>query len=339
MEITFKDSLRIFPVSLNELCKIFNVEGKLGSYINEFNSFSLFNDATLLHKFINYAVQDSRSLHLCLSSAQKAYFAQYGVDITSIVSIPSLALKIFRLKYLDKDIPILSGLHDSYIRRSYQGGATDIYKCYAKKLHYYDMNSLYPAAMCKPMPLNLIRSYGKAELCTDININTFFGFLEVEIECPDSISRPVLPYRYNGRTIFPTGIFTGVYFSEELKAVLPLGYKINKILSAREFSKADLFTSYVHDMYQVKMNSKGVERWISKLLLNSLYGLFGRKQNLLETVTIPKSELRLFLITNIVKNIIPIGLDKYSLLIVRNLDQEVIDDLNLEFHLKFKDYL
>lgn len=28
---TFKDSFRIFPVSLKDLCKIFNVEGKLAN--------------------------------------------------------------------------------------------------------------------------------------------------------------------------------------------------------------------------------------------------------------------------------------------------------------------
>lgn len=76
--------------------------------------------------------------------------------------------------------------------------------------------------MCKPMPLNLVRSYNSIS-ANNININKFFGFLEVDIECPDSVLRPVLTYRFKGKTIFPRGLFTGVYFSEELKAVLPIG--------------------------------------------------------------------------------------------------------------------
>ena len=72
------------------------------------------------------------------------------------------------------------------------------------------------------------------------------------MECPDSVLRPVLTYRFKGKTIFPRGLFTGVYFSEELKAVLPIGYKILKIHSAKQFDKSDLFTGYVNQMYHTK---------------------------------------------------------------------------------------
>ena len=37
-------------------------------------------------------------------------------------------------------------------------------------------------------------------------------------------------------------------------------------------------------MYKIKMNSIGPERWISKLLQNSLYGIFGRKMELIKTI-------------------------------------------------------
>ena len=340
-QVVFKDSYRILPVSLDDLCYIFNVSGKTSKYKEEFNRFNLFKNKSLTSEFIKYGCQDSRALHKALSSAQKSYFNNYNVDITSIVSIPSLAFKIFRLKYLTKDIPILSGLHDSFIRKSYYGGATDIYKCYAENVHYYDVNSLYPLAMCRPMPLNLIASYGTEERCKSININNFFGFLHVELECPSHVSRPMLPYKLNGRTIFPKGIFSGVYFSEELKAVLPLGYKILRIYSAREFSKEDVFTSYVNPMYNLKMVASGghtSERWIAKLLLNSLYGLFGRRQDIIETITINKSELRLYLATSIVKTIIPVSNDKYTILIVKNINHDMIKQLNLTFHANFNEY-
>lgn len=44
LEIIFKDSYRIFPVSLNDLCKVFNVPGKLSSYNSEFNNIDLLKD-------------------------------------------------------------------------------------------------------------------------------------------------------------------------------------------------------------------------------------------------------------------------------------------------------
>lgn len=166
--------------------------------------------------------------------------------------------------------------------------------------------------MCKPMPLNLVRSYNSIS-ANNININKFFGFLEVDIECPDSVLRPVLTYRFKGKTIFPRGLFTGVYFSEDLKAVLPIGYKILKIHSAKQFDKSDLFTGYVNQMYHTKMSSTGSQRWLAKLLLNSLYGLFGRKQEIIESVTINKSDIHKYILTNIIKTVIDI--DENSILI------------------------
>lgn len=204
LEIIFKDSYRIFPCSLNDLCKVFNIPGKLSEYNPEFNNLNLLKDknSQLFNDFINYAIQDSLSLYNALIQAQKIYFNNYGVDIVSIVSLPSLAMKIFRTKFLNCDIPIPSPMEDLFIRKSYYGGATDIYECYAKDLYYYDVNSLYPYAMCKPMPYEILE---KGKNLSLNQLNNFFGFLEVEIECPDSILRPILPFRINGRTIYPTG--------------------------------------------------------------------------------------------------------------------------------------
>lgn len=67
----FKDSLRIFPVSLQELCSLFGVEGKLHNYNPLFNKISLFENKELLNKFIEYSKQDSISLLKALIKALK----------------------------------------------------------------------------------------------------------------------------------------------------------------------------------------------------------------------------------------------------------------------------
>ena len=41
MSLIFKDSLRVFPLSLNDLCKTFNVEGKLFNDKPEFNNIKI----------------------------------------------------------------------------------------------------------------------------------------------------------------------------------------------------------------------------------------------------------------------------------------------------------
>jgi hypothetical protein len=43
---------------------------------------------------------------------------------------------------------------DYYLRQSYCGGIVDVYKFHLQgRGYYYDVNSLYPTAMCKPMPV------------------------------------------------------------------------------------------------------------------------------------------------------------------------------------------
>jgi DNA polymerase family B len=47
IKIVWKDSLRIIPVSLDKLCEIFKVEGKLSKYDIRFNDISLFKSGVL----------------------------------------------------------------------------------------------------------------------------------------------------------------------------------------------------------------------------------------------------------------------------------------------------
>ena len=187
--IIFKDSKRIFDMSLDKLCKNFNVEGKISSYKNEFNNVKLFNDKTLLDEFKNYALQDSICLLNALMKAQEVYVNQYNIDIVTILSTSTLSLKIFRKKFLKYDIPVLTHKIDSFIRNSYYGGATDYYKFYGKNLYYYDVNSLYPWAMKQPMPYKITKYHNDL---SNIDLNNFFGFCEVEVETPNNILKPFI---------------------------------------------------------------------------------------------------------------------------------------------------
>ena len=153
------------------------------------------------------------------------------------------SMKIFRSKFLKVNIPILKRIDDAFIREAYFGGATDYYQMKAENIYYYDVNSLYPFAMLKPMPFELIRKIKIFE--NNFNLNTFFGYLKVEVTSSKDIKIPILPCKYNGKTIFPTGRWTGTYLSEELKAVAAHGYEF-RFLEGYEFSKIDLFTDYVN---------------------------------------------------------------------------------------------
>lgn len=97
---TFLDSCRLFPSSLENLCKMFNVKGKISKYNPEWNGISLLSNNVELEKFIEYSKQDSICLLEALLKAQEVYQHEYDVNITKAVSTPSLSLLIFRKKFL-----------------------------------------------------------------------------------------------------------------------------------------------------------------------------------------------------------------------------------------------
>ena len=125
--------------------------------------------------------------------------------------------------------------------------------------------------MLKSMPIKLL-SIIKNPI--DFDLNNFFGFVLVEVTCPKGTKRPMLPLKYEGKTIYPTGTWVATYFSEELKAVLDLnlGYQI-RVIEAHRYSKGDIFTKFVNHFYNIKRNSTGSQKFLAKLCLNSLYGM------------------------------------------------------------------
>ena len=76
----------------------------------------------------------------------------------------------------------------------------------------------------------------------------------------------------------------------ELKVAESYGYKI-KVIKAHMFSAKNIFNNYVDHFYELKKNAATpVEKKIAKMNLNSLYGMFGRKLNMLRSIICNKYE-------------------------------------------------
>jgi hypothetical protein len=334
--IVFKDSYRVFPVSLENLCKITNTRGKINKYNPLYNEISLFKDEVLFKSFIDYSTQDAKALFDSLIKLQNIYIEKYKVDITTIFSTSTLSLKIFRTNFQKEIIPVLTMKEDRFIRKSYFGGATDYYKAHGEDLYYYDVTSLYPYAMCKPLPGNIVKFH---ENLSNTDLDSFFGFIKCNISIDKDILKPMIPFKHNGKTIFPTGDIEGTYFSEELKVISKIpGYKIN-LISGYEYTKAHYFDSYISDFFNQKKVSKGAERFIAKMHLNQLYGYFGRSYGVINTINVNKKELNSILLLNLVKTFITLHDDLYVVLIEGNIDVNLLKSINIDLEIKTKNNL
>ena len=109
------------------------------------------------------------------------------------------------LPLLNKDslkVYDLSRSLDPKFRGAYCGGIVDEYRPHLvnQKGYYYDVNSLYPTAMCKPMPVGI-------PVPTNLtNLDPFFfGYLEATVKAPTPDTPGgyigLLPIKLGGRVI------------------------------------------------------------------------------------------------------------------------------------------
>jgi hypothetical protein len=110
-----------------------------------------------------------------------------------------------------------------------------------------------------------------------------FGFFYCKISAPSYKDHPILSARIKTksgiRSLFPTGNWEGMYFSEELYNAQKYGYEF-EILWGYTFEKGFVFKDYINDLYNLRLKYPKSDpmNLVCKLLLNSLYGRFGRKR-------------------------------------------------------------
>lgn len=317
--IIFKDSYLLLPLSLRNLCKAFNVLvpkgyfpfklnnifytgvlpkielwtgiplGVYNSFAAEYkNTFWSFKDES-----IKYCKLDCQSLHQVITLFNELIFNHFQVNIHSVLTLPALAMRIFKSHFMPKDsIYQILGKAEVNIRESYTGGAVDVYKphnvvsgLFSKvaryiKLYYYDVNSLYPTVMAK-----FLMPVGKP-IAFEGNIRSVisnaYGFFFCKITSPSNLEHPLLQRRIKTsdgvRTIAGLGSWTGWICSSEMDNAVKYGYTF-EIIKGYEFKLGDIFSGYVNKMYNLRLQfPKGdAMNLVAKLLMNSLYGKFGMK--------------------------------------------------------------
>ena len=229
---------------------------------------------------LKYLEKDVIGLLDVMTKFSDKIFNNYSLNVTEFVTAPKLAVAIYTSNYYTKSygdkIKMIRHNIEKDIRSAYFGGNVDVYINKINSGYYYDMNSQYPNAMLNDMPV------GNPTLSTDKNLENYFGFVYGEITAPD-LNRLRIPYIQmrddkTGDVTCPRGKFKRMIFSEEIKEAMKDGYSINVEYGYKFERGKDLFKDYVLTMYNIKKTtSDPVEKQLSKLLLNSLYGKFGMK--------------------------------------------------------------
>jgi hypothetical protein len=269
----FFDSFQVIKGSLDKLTKTFDVEHKkLSETVDRGN---LIDDETTRL----YLKNDCIGLWEVIDTF---YHLPILEGISHKVTTASLSLATFRLNYLkDTILYKLTPEKEEFVRLSYYGGRVEIFKMVGVNVREYDVNSMYVSAMLKPLPCGSkgmwSKDYGFEE--------GTFAFIQARVTCPDNLHIPLLPHKFKGKLIFPTGTFTGVFPSPELKKAIELGYHV-KIIKCLVFPASPFMAEFAQDVWDIRQTNPGENplNITAKLLGNGGYGKFAQKRER-ETLT------------------------------------------------------
>lgn len=199
------------------------------------------------------------------------------------VTLPSLAMGIFRHRFMPHDIYIHNYPSALALERaSYHGGRCEAWFIgkVPEILYKLDVNSMYPYIMRDSLfPTKLIRYYpnGSMELLQE-QIRSHIVIAEVEIETKENR----YPYAGETKLLFPVGRFRTVLCADELQDALKRGH-IRQVYQLAVYASAPVFREFITHFYNRRKEAKELGQSAAaelfKLLMNSLYGKFGQQSN------------------------------------------------------------
>nr|DAC81407.1 TPA_asm: PolB-C [Rhodactis coral adintovirus] len=172
-------------------------------------------------------------------------------------------------------------------RDAFFGGRTNavcLYKDVSQeeKIHYVDFTSLYPWT-------NKYGTYpiGHPEILTSEALGNrtadeFYGLIKCDILPPSFLFHPVLPYRAQGKLMFPLcrtcaenlqqtpcehtdeeRMLSGTWCSIEIEKARELGYRVIRMIEVWHFPEesSDLFTQYIDTFLKIKQEASGWPSW------------------------------------------------------------------------------
>jgi hypothetical protein len=262
-QITFLDTLRHWPASVEEMGKKIGLEKlsmpHLGCDCDDCVDYCR-RDTEITWRFVNEMVGRYEALGL------------FSIRST----LPAMALQLFK-EFYPKEFIEVDDYHLEIMRKGYYGGRVEVFQTGKINgvVNHYDVNSLFPSVMENksfpdPVSINIVSKPDfKAE-----------GIFEGKVYIPRT-DIPCLPVR-DDELIFPYGVVSGSWPYPEIRQLIKDGGKVLECRQAVEFDEQEYpFKEYVNFCYQKRLESKNeLDSLIWKLFLNSLYGKFGQGSEL-----------------------------------------------------------
>lgn len=192
------------------------------------------------------------------------------------------AFTAFRHRFMSKDIYIhANDLITEYERKTYYGGRVELFRHGVFDGHVVyklDINSMYPGIMkTSNMPVKWVGTkYAPGKISLMYSLHRYLCYAHVALDTPE----PAYPVKHKKKLIFPTGRFTTYLAPAELQYAYDNGH-IESVEYLITYKPAIIFDDYIDYFYKLRLKYKAegnkVFDFMTKRMMNSLYGKFGQK--------------------------------------------------------------
>ena len=204
-------------------------------------------------------------------------------------TIASQAMRGFRHRFMST--PILIDNQPEALalgRAAYLGGRVECFRLgkLSGPLTLYDINAHYPHCMSTARyPTRLLATCRAPKLA---ELSDYMTRYCVVARCTLTTDEPAYPLEHEGKLLFPVGTFEAVLTTPELAHAIARG-RVLQVAEIALYESAPIFWEYVHELYALRRAAAASEdavlEWQCKRMLNALYGKFGQRGRVYETVT------------------------------------------------------
>ena len=273
--LRLRDSIMLMPGSLKVIAQTFGVENQKIDLGDELPEATKARDESL---FWEYLRLDVRALQDSLKRFWELIYERVGSIDELPMTLPGLAMRLFRMG-LTKPIPVPWNRKLKELERAaYVGGRTEaIEPGEYPEVAVYDVNSEYPAVMAAgTFPASYLGGW-----VTEYTGKP--GIYTVRFWQPADRGRLPLLHVKNDRGGFDY-VFegTGTYTQPELDLLVELGGRFEVIEGYVYYETEPIFKDFIDYWYGVRLTAQAEGNdglsYICKILMNSLYGKFGQKE-------------------------------------------------------------
>lgn len=274
-KLILRDSMRLMPGKLRDVLKSLDVDTQKLSLDDRLPEEIKETDPALFWEYLRHDVLGLQEAILRFWLLVYDTFGNFGM---LPMTLPSLSFRLWRMSLEDEMYTPVNKTMKQLERRAYRGGRVSCFHRGVFDVTTYDANSHYPATMIKhEVPVSPFGGFTDEWSGVD---GVYEGhFVQTNTDLPPLLYAEDIGYVYEG---------DGVFFAPEIHKLESIGGHFECTGVGAVYADMGRPFEIVEEWYRMRKAAKDAHNeglsFVLKILMNSLYGKFGQREEAEKTI-------------------------------------------------------